>query len=290
MLAEQIHSKEYSKNSIVRGRQHFINYLESVQHRCMSTTTSEEVMKLLKRPADNLAKITEILSYITPSDAENYIAIFSSKNQARRSLIIGIGQGRKITTCVGHSAACNARASAAWCWRCIDQVNKWTPNPLDPTRGSGCPFYHERVTRALMNKAKLDLREQRGKVSAQLIYIEDHTEYLRHLVKREVRAWADLVRALTANPPDSAEPPSSPSSLTQDARTARAKQAYSTWANKLLLPESCRFFTTAQREGGQRAEIANLTVAEIQVRVGGRRVRAPQMQLLTLALKSPGDV
>lgn len=265
MLADQIHSKEYSKNTIVRGRQHFINYLESIQHRCMSTTSSEEVLKMLKRPLDNLAKLTETLSYITPADAEGYIAIFSSKNQARRKLIIGIGNGRKITTCVGHSASCNARAAAAWCWRAIDQVNKWAPNPLDPSRGSGCPFYSERVTKALMNKAKLDLREQRGKVSAQLIYIEDHTEYLRLVIKREVRAWADLVQALTAHPPATADRPLSPSALTQDAHTAKAKQAYSAWANKLMLPESCRFFTTLQREGGQRAEIANLTVAEIQV-------------------------
>ena len=270
-LAEQVHTQTYTKGTILRGRQQFLNYLENTGHRAMANTTSEEVIGWYRgSPMENLQKITEFLSHITPLDADNYLSIYTSKNQQRRKLILEIGDGRQIHTCVGHSAACNARSAAASCWRAVDQINKWTPNPVDPTRGSGCPFYHDRITRMLMNKAKLDLREGRGKVSAQLIYIEDHTQYLRIVIVREVAAYATLAEKLLQHATLTAAPDEPTPTL-----DTTPQHAYAAWAQALLTPTVVRFNTNAQREGGQRAEIANLLVSEVQVRVRVRvRVRA----------------
>jgi hypothetical protein len=137
----------------------------------VETTTTETLMEWYSNPAANLVKIVDILSYILPVHAEEYLAIFTSKNLARRAIIIEVAGGGKVTTCAGHSAACSARSAAASLWVAVDQTSPWTAIPADPRRGSGCPFYHKCVTRALMNKKKMDLREGRGSLSAQLVWV-----------------------------------------------------------------------------------------------------------------------
>ena len=75
----------------------------------------------------------------------------------------------------------------------------------------------------LMNKQKLDLREGRGKVSAQLVYVEDFQQYYTSMVcvKLEVDAYATLTAALSVADADAAA-------------------AWSAWARALLLPQMVR--------------------------------------------------
>ena len=249
LLAEQLHSQSYQKNTIVRGRLQFLSFLHTIQHKSMDQRTPESVLELYRDPSKNMAEICNLLSMITPITAEEYLAMYTSKDQEARSKIIGVGSGRQVKVCVGHSAACSARASAASLWRAVDQINKWAPMPSDPERGTGCPFYSTRVTRCLMNKQKLDLREGRGKTSALLIYLEDFTEYYRTCAQRLMDASDVLDGALR----------------TAADNVAEQRIAWSTWSRKLMLSSLTQFCTTAQREGGQRAEITNLTVAEVQV-------------------------
>jgi len=267
-LTDEMHTKTYSKSTLPRGRRQFLHYLENTGHVCMETTTTETVMEMYSNPAANLVKIVEILSSILPVHAEEYLAIFTSKNLARRAIIIEVAGGRKVTTCAGHSAACSARSAAASLWAAVDQTSPWTAIPADPRRGSGCPFYHKRVTRALMNKKKMDLREGRGTLSAQLVYIEDHVQFYNHTSKCEVLAFEELRVALndansyefSIEDEETAEPAEDDSPQTCEEV---CRHAYAKWGRRLLLPAVARFATTAQREGGQRAEISNLLMNEV---------------------------
>ena len=259
LLAAQLHTQKYTSNGIGRGRRHFLTYLESIGHVCMSAHSCDMVMRAYKNPDDNLVELTELLSHVTPTDGEKYLALFASKNAAARERIINIGQGRTVTSCVGHSAVCAARSAAASLWRAIDQCNKWAPLPYDPMRGTGCPFYHERITRGLMNKQKLDIREGRGKQKARLVYVEDHVAYSRKVLEREVLAYHELQSSLQKVPVagGSDSPPATALDL--------FRGAWAAWARRLILAEVVRFVTGTQREGGQRAELANLTAAELVI-------------------------
>lgn len=93
ILAEQMHSEGYGKNTITRGRVHFLTALESTGHACMTNYTVDGVLKLFKNAADNRTELTNFLSTVLPVDAENYLGIYTSKNQERRTRIIKIGQG-----------------------------------------------------------------------------------------------------------------------------------------------------------------------------------------------------
>ena len=61
------------------------------------------VLDLYKDPLRNLAEITKFLSYITPADGEMYLSIYTSKDQARRRLIIDVGSGRKVSTAAAQN-------------------------------------------------------------------------------------------------------------------------------------------------------------------------------------------
>ena len=160
-LAQQCHTQTYRKNTLGRGRRQFLNYLDTVQHPTMHAHTVDDLLdKFNHDPKQHLPELTGFLSRITPYDAENYLSIYTSKNQSMRRAVIKVGDtGRKVSVCVGHAAACSARSAASSLWRDVDQTNKWSPLPDDPLRGTGCAFYHDRVTKVLMNKQKLDVRE-----------------------------------------------------------------------------------------------------------------------------------
>ena len=170
ILANEMHTKNYAK-VINRGRTQFLTYLEASGHACMNARTIDEVFTLYRDPRENLVEISNFLSIILPTDASDYLNIYTSKDLESRKLIIKIGTGRHVQTCVSHSAACTARSAAAWFWRAVNLHQPWAPIPGDVTRGTGCPFYSQGITQQLMNKQKQDLREGRGKVSAQLVYV-----------------------------------------------------------------------------------------------------------------------
>ena len=127
--------------------------------------------------------------------------MITSKDTNRRALLVGGGKGRKVVESVSHSTACSARSSAASLWRAIDQTNKWSPLPEDPTRGTGCAFYHDRITNALMNKQRADLRAGRQKLSAQLVYVEDHIQFTKVVLAREIEAFKQLADDLQREQP-----------------------------------------------------------------------------------------
>ena len=253
VLAQELHTKKYA-NVINRGRTQFLTYLETTGHISMRRYTIDDVMALYKDKSDNLVEISAFLSPILPSDAEAYLSIYTSKDLAVRKLIIKVGTGRKVETCVGHSAACTARSAAAWFWRAVNLHQQWAPMPGDPTRGVGCPFYCDNIKTLILNKHKLDLREGRGKVSAQLLYIEDHVQFNRKVVQREVAAFTVLEAKI-------APPAGEAVAVTADAANA----AWAMWASKLVLPAVVRFTITTQREGGQRAELTNLKASELSL-------------------------
>ena len=48
----------------------------------------QKCRKTYKNPDDNLVTLTELLSHITPTDTEKYLAIFASKNAAAHERIM----------------------------------------------------------------------------------------------------------------------------------------------------------------------------------------------------------
>ena len=68
MLAENLHTKTYKKQTLQRGRRTFLIYLEVTQHPSMDDVSTDDIMdKYAKDPRDHMAYLVVFLSRITPT-------------------------------------------------------------------------------------------------------------------------------------------------------------------------------------------------------------------------------
>ena len=270
------------------GQRAFLHYLEHDGNRSMQGISVDEFLGLYCDKEKNRAEITNRLSHVTVGVAEGFLSVYTSKDEQRRATILEIrrkGNVEKLRV-VGSSAARNARAHAASLWTEADLTNKWCPWLDDPTRGTGCPFYHKRITNALLAKTREDIKAGRGPTSAKQIVIEDHTEFQRKVCSYRItcsylysysvctfsvqyRCVSQILnRELLAG-----------RTLTEDLKMAAAaeasevedkhREAYVKWASTLTVAEVSRMAVTMQRESGGRAEISNLRKRELKVEFNG---------------------
>ena len=105
ILADNLTTKAYQKSSILRGRTMFLTYLSSLRHKSMDSYTVEDVLNLYKDPMGNLLEIISLLSHVTPSVCEGFLATYTSKNQESPlspSLRAAADRRLSLLVCAGH--------------------------------------------------------------------------------------------------------------------------------------------------------------------------------------------
>ena len=268
-------------------------YLEARNNKCLEDQTVEGFLALYNDKERNRKEISHRLSYVHVDLSEGFMAVYTSKDESRRAVILKIhrkGNPANLRV-VGSSAARNARAHASSLWTDVDICQEWAPSPDDPTRGTGNPFNHKRITKSLLAKTREDIKAGRGPKHAKSIYIEDHQQFQRmvspslctsvitltipihsyaiSILNFDVRVWQILQRELTAGLQLVDDLAAAAAMLDTSDIEQKERESFSKWATNLTVGECVRFAVTLQRESGGRAEITNLRKRELRVEFHG---------------------
>ena len=110
IIADNLHTKTYKKQTLQRGRRTFLVFLEATRHPSMDEVSTDDIMDLYaKDPREHMSYLVSFLSYILPTHCNEFLSLYMSKNKERRAAILKIGTGRKVESCIAHSTACQLR-------------------------------------------------------------------------------------------------------------------------------------------------------------------------------------